>query len=49
MVKYSFATTAVGPFLGDKVNGKGAVRMSTRMVFHIPKASKESLCHCIVN
>ena len=38
MVEYSFATTAVGPFLGDKADGKGAVRMSTRMVFYILKA-----------
>ena len=37
----------LGPFLGDKIDSEGAVRMSTRMVF-IPKASKQSLCMAVM-
>ena len=45
---HSLLPLLLWPFLGDKVDGKGAVRMSTKMVFHIPKASKQSLCMAVM-
>ena len=46
--KITLLQMLLGPFLGDKIDSEGAVRMSTRMVFHIPKASKQSLCMAVM-